>query len=78
MTDDEIQKVAQTVHDMMFNEVIELKLNLENIIYNMQNLIVNEVSQQGNNTRSEVRNSINGISGQLYSIQNRVDSVRRF
>jgi BMFP domain-containing protein YqiC len=65
MNDEDIQKIAQCVYDMICNDLQQMKRDIEQAIYSAQNSIVNEVSTQGHNTRSSIRN----IEGQMYNLR---------
>lgn len=64
MSDEDIQKVAQAVYDMLYNDIQEIK---QNIYSSMSQLsaIQSEVHSEGQNTRSIVRS----IEGKMYNLR---------
>jgi len=76
-TIDLTEKIAEAVYNSVSDQLCEMKLELQNDIYNVQSNVNSTVENEGSSTRSEVRHSVGGISGQMYSIQSRVDSMRR-
>lgn len=65
MSDEDIQRIAQAVYDMMFNDLQQIKQEIEQTVYSAQNSIMNEVSSQARTTRSD----ISSIQGQLYNLR---------
>lgn len=65
MSDEDIQRIAQAVYDMMFNDLQQMKQEIEQTVYSAQSSIVNEVSSQSRTTRSD----ISSIQGQLYNLR---------
>jgi hypothetical protein len=65
MSDEDIQRIAQAVYDMLYNDLQQMKQEIEQTVYSAQNSIASEVSSQGINTRSEIRS----IQGQMYNLR---------
>ncbi len=65
MSDEDIQRIAQAVYDMMYNDLQQMKQEIEQTVYSAQSSIVGEVSSQARNTRSD----ISSIQGQLYNLR---------
>jgi hypothetical protein len=77
LTQEDIDKIAEAVYNRLSNELGELIQELKNEIYSTQSNVSSIVRDEGNSVRSEVRHSTGGLSGQLYTIQSRVDGLRR-
>jgi hypothetical protein len=73
---EDIEFIAHRVCEMMYDDLSRMIQNVENIAGTIYS-IASEVQSQGNQTRSQVRDSAGGLSGQLYSILSRVESIRR-
>ncbi|HUV85185.1 MAG TPA: hypothetical protein VMV86_05700 [Methanosarcinales archaeon] len=65
MSDEDIQRIANAVYDMICNDLQQIKQEIEQTVYSAQSSIVNEVSSQAHNTRSAIRS----IEGQMYNLR---------
>jgi uncharacterized protein YoxC len=72
LSDADIEKIADAVFNRICDDLHEMRNSVSSVSSSC-NAIVDSVSHR----LSEIKSTVNGLSGQMYSIQSRLDSMRR-